>query len=1013
TADGLNRYDGYNVKSYRQRFNDTTSIANNFINTIFHDHRNGFWIGTDDGLSFYSIRTDKFKNFLKGKGYRVVDGALINDFAIAMIISNNGIYELYEFDVTRDKLTKIECEISGYEVKIKKDYMNRIWVVTQESIIKLNWDTGLSVSYIFRLPDNLPIKDFDVCLDDKLYVASHNEIFIYDMNFGLQRKVDIPYHNSGIRCIKTDNNFNLWISSVNSDGILLYNYYENNFNIFNDENLDGSIIINNIRVIFQDAGSVLWFGSDGGGILVHNLAKQKFKTLKYNPKDFNSLSIDFPKGMTFDRKGNLWISTVLGGLNKYNINSNKWEHYSSEQNNQRHVSSNTGLAVFTDSKGTVWYGSNKQIDTLNVNSKQFRKFATIPNVQCFFEDKKGRLWIGNSEDLFLYNSSDNSITRIGDLIADKSRWQQKYVYSICESNEGIIWFGTNDGLYSFNQSDAELKHYKYDDKDASSLSNNYVLTLLNDSRGNLWAGTRYGLNFYQKETDDFFRLTSAEGLSNSFIYGIVEDLNSEYWISTNRGLSKMIFKNTVHYSFRNFTKTDGLQSNEFNTNSYCKSEDNYLFFGGVGGINYFHPDSLGENKNLPNVVITKILMFDSDFNTAVNPTVLDELKLPYHKNTLSFEFTGLDFAAPQLNRYAFYLEGLDTGWVYSGNTRFARYPNLKPGTYKFRVKSSNNDGIWNETGRTLIIEINPPIWLTLEFKIFSILLLGSSLVIAYKTRVRSINNRNRELTEIVNNRTEELKRKNNMLIKHAVEITKINQSLERRVAERTFELQQANDKLLNILDDITESKSDSLKAIIKAQEDERSRFAKDLHDGAGQYLSFLKFNLNNIMAKLDDDNIKDNLKEQIKLIDNIVKELRQFAYSLMPPVLERIGLTAAIEELIEIFKSQTNIKYDFYIQEKKKQFPKYVKIHIYRVVQEVLNNAVKHSNCSKISFQMLSYPKNLLIIIEDNGRGFNPATSKSGMGLKNLQSRITLINGKIDIDSQTNHGTTITIEVPF
>jgi signal transduction histidine kinase len=256
--------------------------------------------------------------------------------------------------------------------------------------------------------------------------------------------------------------------------------------------------------------------------------------------------------------------------------------------------------------------------------------------------------------------------------------------------------------------------------------------------------------------------------------------------------------------------------------------------------------------------------------------------------------------------------------------------------------------------------------------------------------------------------------KNIILENQSQEIIRINESLEKRVEERTQQLKDVNIKLQSLLDEITESKSDALKAMIKTQEDERSRFAKDLHDGAGQYLAFLKFNLYNISKKIPENqqDLKELLNEQIKLSDNIVKELRHFAYSLMPPVLERIGLKAAIEELLENYKASSKIKIEYYLQDKTKPLPKYYKIHLYRVVQEVVSNAFKHSDCSKISLQMLSYPNNLLIIIEDNGRGFNSKSDFKGMGLKNLISRIAIINGKIDIDSQLNHGTTITIEVP-
>jgi signal transduction histidine kinase/ligand-binding sensor domain-containing protein len=1018
TPDGLNRYDGYEIEIFRNNTEDSSSISDNFINSIFPSKNYGFWVTTDNGLNYYNSKTGKFSRYLENLNIKFLQGIETNNNLILLLgVSSSG-FKFYNYNIKTKQFHKFSINdelISNPNIKFKIGKNGELWILGLSGLYQFDLVSESAKQILPKSSDNTIFTDIETDSYGNYYISTFNDIYYISKDFKEIQNLNITYNFNSIRFLIFDNNGNLYFGGDYKIGLGQYNTNTKRTSILEiEKNLDDH---NNQLIIscLIDYSGIIWLGIDGVGILKLIDETHKFNTYIYDHKNKNSLSNNFPKGLLVDSRNNLWVCTVLGGLNRYDINSSQWINFNENETGKLKISNNTGMVVFEDSQKRIWYGGGPSIDTFNYEINQFKPAFKESATHIIYEDSGGYYWTGSTNRILIrHNLKDGSYKSIFDLIDNKSTFLATNVYSLLEDKKGIFWIGTDFGLYKLEISKRKIFRYSNNTNNKFSLSNNFITCLMKDNKSRIWICTRDGINIFNEKENNFFKLRTNHGLPNSFVYGIIQTSDSIFWISTNKGLGKLTFVNQNNFKFHNFTISDGLNSNEFNTNSYYKSKNGYLYFGGLGGLVYFHPDSIVENRKIPNVVITKVKLFDVDYQFKEILWLAKELIFPYYDNTLSFEFVALEFTKPESNQYAYYMEGVDTGWVYSSDRRFARYANLKPGLYKFRVKASNNDNVWNEKGTSIVIRILPPFWQTPIFIISVIMLIVFILAFIYNYRSKLIRNRNIALMEKVNQSTDEIRTKNELLEQKTNEITKINQSLEKRVEDRTFELQTTNQQLQQLIQEVTLSKSESLKSIIKAQEDERSRFAKDLHDGAGQFLAFLKFNLSNISSKLENENFdaKSAMNEQIKIVDEIVKDLRQFAYALMPPVLERVGLNAAIEELVEMYKTSTNIRFDYYIQEKKKPIAKYNKIHIYRIVQEILSNSVKHSNCTKIHVQLLTYPNNMLIIIEDNGKGFDISKEKNGMGLTNIFSRVALINGKIDIDTQINHGTTITVEVP-
>jgi DNA-binding NtrC family response regulator len=285
------------------------------------------------------------------------------------------------------------------------------------------------------------------------------------------------------------------------------------------------------------------------------------------------------------------------------------------------------------------------------------------------------------------------------------------------------------------------------------LNNDYIFTIHEDKAGIFWIGTwGGGLNRFDREKETFVNYTIKDGLPSNQIYGILEDEKGNLWISTNNGLSKF---DLAKGTFKNFTVEDGLQSREFNGGSYLKSRRGEMFFGGIRGFNAFFPENIKDNPHIPPIVITGFFKLNKEVKLEKPISRVAELNLSYKDYVFSFEFAALDYTAPVKNGYAYKMEALDEEWIYTDSRkRFATYTTLAPGSYLFKVKGSNNDGLWNEEGTSIQIIIHPPFWKTWWFRSLVILAILLAAFAWYRSRIRKIETRRKELEIRVNEKTE-------------------------------------------------------------------------------------------------------------------------------------------------------------------------------------------------------------------------------------------------------------------
>ena len=452
------------------------------------------------------------------------------------------------------------------------------------------------------------------------------------------------------------------------------------------------------------------------------------------------------------------------GLNDLNLNTGKVTIFQNDPLNSTSLSDNEIRAILQDHSGSLWIGTEHGgLNRFDPSTDTFLHYRYNPDdptslssdqVFSIYEDHLGRLWIGTEQGgLNRFDASSGTFIRYQHDVHDPTSLSDNGVRAIYQDHTGALWLGTEQGgLDVWDDQDNHFKIYRHDPENPFSLSNDWVSSILEDNTGNLWVGTiGGGLDRFDRSKQSFTHYSVKNGLPDDSIYGILADAAGNLWLSTNKGLSKF---NPIAGTFRNYDISDGLQGDQFDPGAYFQSQDGEMFFGGTNGFNAFFPTQVKDNPIPPPVVITAFKEYNQTVETDL--TSNETIQLSYRDNFISFEFAALDYNAPEKNQYAYMLEGVDKDWVYAGTRAYANYTDLPGGDYVFRVKASNNDGVWN-TGDTMVrIHITPPFWETWWFIGIIGLVLVSGAIGGYQLRVKDIEARNRELTQRIEQRTHDL-----------------------------------------------------------------------------------------------------------------------------------------------------------------------------------------------------------------------------------------------------------------
>lgn len=764
--DGLNRYDGYDIKIYMASTGDNKGLSHNVVTTVYEEITGTgryLWIGTENGLDCLDLEKETFSHYLAAPG---TPGALKNDRIKSLFIDSRGTTwigtdggGLHWYDRKAKKFDGYLHD-PGNPKSISNDHIrcfyetpgpggNVLWIGTDRGFNRFDPDRGIFERFVHEPgnPNSLSADNVTTMTGD-----SSGNLWIGTWLGGLNkydprtrqftRYIHDPSdrfsigHNI-IRSIYEDRSGNLWVGTFGG-GLARLDHSTGRFFHYRNRTTDpGSIGSDRIWSIFEDRAGVLWIGTDFGGISKLNPQKRQFSLYKVNtgmPGGLSNTNITAIYEPANAVGKYLWIGTMGGGLKKYDRETGIYTHYLHDPKNPKSLSNNTVRGVIPDPaqpRAVLWVGTDSGLNRFHIPGGTFRHYKknlikkkkglSHDNVYSLCRDSEGNLWLGTYYGgLNRFDPKTEEFTRFRHRPGNPNSLNDHIVWCVLEDKDRNLWIGTDrGGLNRYHRETGAFSHYTTGSQNADGLSSNKVLCLYQDTDGILWLGTTNGLNrFHYPSRSQQARFTaygSRDLLPDTNIHSILEDNDRNLWLGTLKGLLKF---NRDDFSFKVYNTSDGLQGSEFNINACFKSSSGELFFGGTRGLNAFIGSNISGNKHIPPIVITGFQVFNKPVLVGPLPSgrvileksvsCANKIELLYEENVFSLQFAALDYAAPEENRYAYIMEGFEEKWNVVDNRRFATYTNLPPGEFTFRVKGANNDGVWNEQGVALEIKIIPP-----------------------------------------------------------------------------------------------------------------------------------------------------------------------------------------------------------------------------------------------------------------------------------------------------------------
>lgn len=838
TDDGLSRYDGYNFKVFRPEVGNPYSISGQRIGIISEDDAQCIWVATAESLERYDPRTGRFIHYIHDEKdtttlvKATVSSIHFGDSGLVWIGTKSGLEIL---NPVSGKVTHLRHDennvhsIPSDNVTGLASVKNGILVGTDSGTCVMN-PTSYEVTNFVTAPfsvctriieDN--VRRIIVCGDTGLYLYNEERMNFTVLANGRQMGPRGEYGPGVITALEQDPNGICWSGGwmrlapieISDTGISHIVYYSN------------GVWPTGSSAICVDSGMNAWAGGEGSELLTGNIRSSRFLSYRMLAPGQAPQFINPVWSCSEDKEGN-FVITSQGSIHKVNPRTGESVVYQHDDSNPKSIPYNHGaFAGLCDSKGRVWIDCGPNLCLREGETDNWKVYTTAKgdstthpprNTACLYETRDGSIWLGTyGYAMVRFDPATEKFRPYRQPKGSQFAPSHAVIRSIFEDEAGTMWIGTSRGLDQFDPLEG-----KYYPKFLDTKYANEIYGIEQAEPGMLWMGSNvYGLLKYDIALNKVVaEYTDADGLANNCVYDIVKDNDGILWISTNKGISRF---DPVTEKFRNYDHSDGLQHNEFSGGAGTLTPSGWILFGCADGFTAFRPDHMQDNPFPPKVLITRLQLYNRDViispdkeqlpdssvfrieqtgDTASLPidiSFVQNLELNYDQNFLSFDFVAMHYASPEKNAYAYMMEGLEDNWNEVGTRRNASYTNLAPGEYTFRVKASNCDGVWNDTGKSIHIIINPPWWETWWFRSSGILFLIGSVWAFFQYRTANLRRRQKELEQTVTERTEEvlLQKEVITLQKHMVEEKQKEIIDSITYAQRIQRALLASDKLLN------------------------------------------------------------------------------------------------------------------------------------------------------------------------------------------------------------------------
>ncbi len=824
TQDGLNRFDGYTVKVFRHDPENPDSVAADNAGNVFKDSRGMLWIGTwGSGVDLLDPSTGRFTHFRHDPdnsnslgGNRVQTIFEDSRGALWFATFRNGVTR---YDRQSGTFTRYPYDpgdpgsLSHPRARtIAEDRTGSLWIATSKGLNRLDPETGKTRHY-FHDPRNPSSIGHNTVY--KVHAGPSGTLWV-GTSAGLDRynpdtDTFTPFrHDPGnpdsisrgeVATLFEDSTGILWIGMYAS-GLSRFDPRTGLFRNHSHDprNPDGPGG-NDIRAIHEDRSGIIWLGTAGSGVDRFHPGRGKFLHVRHAPFQPNGLGPGEVTALFEDSGKNLWVGTRGGGISLFHGERGGVTRLLRDSGEPGAPGSDLVTVIYGGPSGHVWIGTEDAgLEKRDARARLVSRYRHAPEnplglpddyIVSLLEEGDETLWVGTYQGgLCRLRPGEAGFTRYVHDPGDPHSLAHDEVNALLGDRRGNLWVGTAGGLNLLDREKNRFIRFRHDPDNPRSIGSNWVQVIREAGDGTLWVGTRDGgLNRFDPVTGIFTRFSTRSGLPSNAVHGILEDDRGYLWLSTNNGLSRF---DPGGESFRNFTVEDGLQGNEFRPRSFHMNSQGELFFGGTNGFNRFRPERIRNNPHRPPVVLTDFRKFGRSADPGGPLSSLERLELSHRDKFISFEFAALEYSNPLKNRYAYKLLGLNEEWIHLGEKRTASFTNLDSGRYTFRVKASNNDGVWNEEGLSIAIHVSPPFWRTWWAHVLYALFTAGLILEYVRRRTRAYRHElalqeklRTELEEKVRERTSALTEVNDLLLSEVEERKKTEQAL--RLTTRALE----------------------------------------------------------------------------------------------------------------------------------------------------------------------------------------------------------------------------------
>jgi diguanylate cyclase (GGDEF)-like protein len=716
------------LRDYRHDPTDKQSLTDNRVELIFEDSLGRIWIGTFRGLDLYRPEDASFQHI--------------------------------DLSGDTDETSKIDRIWA-----IQEGPQRELWIGSEHGLHRLNTTTNTTTSWrhVTGDPRSLAHPRVRSILidDDHVWVGTQQGLD----RFNLQTEtVDLSYGRRGaelgdgtVTALLADRLGRLWIGTQRA-GLFVFDEEKKKINsveslAFPPTEL-GALDVRSIR---EDRTGLLWVATRGSGILLIDPKPPKFELLKPSWIEGAHALSNVVHAIVKDSRGRLWVGGESGLLC---IENGRSKHYGTETRGGG-LADDSVEALAAGEDDTLWIGTSAGLNWLDIETGKLIAFKNNPDdhtslsndqVESLLRTTSGQLWVGTRKGLNRLEADQRTFERYE--VGSFPGLNDDYIRVLVEAEDGSVWVGTEVGGVFHLDLEGTIESFTHSPSTNLSLSSNRIMAMLEYVDKSIWIGTSKGLNRLDPLTGEVRRFGREVGLPSPSICGILTDQKNTLWVSTTRGLCR--FDPAIARVRKVYSPADGLQGQVFSRGASFKASSGELFMGGLNGLNSFFPEQIQGGTTIPQIALTGFEIVNQPGASRLVTPATDRIELDYRDNAFYFEFAVLDYTSPQHNRFAYQLEGLESGWNYTGTGRSVTYSNVAPGEYTFRVRASNSDGVWNDQGLSVEIVMPPPFWQTRLFKLALFLLGVTIILLAVRARINSIRRRADQLRVLVEVRTAEL-----------------------------------------------------------------------------------------------------------------------------------------------------------------------------------------------------------------------------------------------------------------